>query len=108
MDNETKAYLFVFDPASFGGTSVQQLNEYVKFNRDIDRWWTFLPTCYAFLSKLDLATMNDMFQSFFARESVTFILTPVDPVQLNGFLPGAAWAAFKSDIESPFIEARKK
>jgi hypothetical protein len=106
MNENLKAYLLIFDAATFGGVSPDQLNSYIKQNRDIEKWWTYLPSCYALLSNLDRHPLIGMFTEFLKGQNPSFIVTPFDPALCNGFLPKDAWTAFKSDIEIPYKEAK--
>ena len=105
MTEKLKAYLFSYDPATAGGLGQVHVSEYIKHNRNVEKWWTFLPNVYVITSVESRDALIDMFTDLFKSENASFILSPIDPVAFNGFLPKDAWTAFKSDIEIPYKKA---
>src|SRR3954465_772253 len=102
MDKKMNCYIFIYDPATVANVPAQQISEYIKQNKAVERWWSFVPNTFVFLSRNSLPDLMEKFDAFFEPKNGAIIIAPIDPVALNGFLPEDAWKGFKADIEGPF------
>lgn len=106
MSESIKCYLLAYDASTVSGLIPNQIVEYIKYNKNIEKWWHFIPNVYVLNSLEDKDFLIEMFTDFFGSSTANFIISPIDPIAFNGFLPKEAWTAFKSDIEAPFKEMR--
>ena len=98
MTAANKVYVVVFAAKGLPVTPMQ-LNEFITNNKNIIRWWNYIPLCYVFISNMNSSDLTDMFGKFLENLSADFILAEIDVENVEGWLPDDAWEAYRRDIE---------
>jgi hypothetical protein len=83
-------------PPVDGGQKLQSFEYFLRFNHNVLGYWNYIPLVYCFKSRLNA---NELRAIIFPILEGQFILTEVNPDNMDGALPGKAWEWFYSPPE---------
>jgi hypothetical protein len=74
------------------GVNVDALTQYLYDSSDIIAFWNYIPLAYCVKSRLTAAELRSKLRPFFGSNG--FMVAEINPQNIDGFLPQAAWEWF--------------
>lgn len=87
--NGVKTYLIY---GTYDGMNLMALGQYIVDSSDILSFWNHLPLLYAVKTRLTAMQLTQKLRPFF--DGRFFIVTEINPDNINGWMPQAAWEWF--------------
>jgi hypothetical protein len=87
---EPKIYIIVFDIAK-NQNVLNALHQYIMDSKDFLGYWNYIPFVYAVKTYLSTYNLATKLRSIL---TTSFFIAEINPDNINGFLPKAAWEWF--------------
>ena len=95
---DVNIYLITFFHPN-GGQIAFAVNQYLLDSVDILGFWNYIPLVYGVKTKLNAAELTQKLASI--MQGGHFLVTRIDPYDINGRLPPPAWSWFYSPPTEP-------
>jgi hypothetical protein len=90
----------LFDTDNKVSTAVEGIRNYLVSSNDILGYWNYIPLVYCVKTKL---SSSELRVAFSMLTSVNLMIAEINPNNVDGHLPQAAWDWFYSPPEKPLL-----